>query len=492
MYGRRFGPRVIVGTVFAGAALAVALGGPAAASRVEAPVPEVIATVPLDGLVGLAISPDGATLYAASASQSKVHVYDTATLTEKGSVRVDGTGRGSNPFELAISPDGAHLYVGNVTNPHLVVVDTVALSVSSAFAVSGIPRSIFANQDGTHVYVATTGATCTIDTLNEVTATVTSVPVYSPSSATSCDASWVTVVDTYLLVANLPANVVEVFNAPVPTGIKDGFPATAPTWMGELGGDLFGWTDGGAGGELTVAGAGTPETIPTGPAAHAVVSPDATIVYITNFQTKGEVAVVDIASKTVPHRIPVGNGPNDIAISPSGDRLYVANQGEGSISVIDLSGGGSGALATSPSATPSQSASPSAGGIAHTNAFDVLPVLVIGVLGLLVIVLVVLIVLLIPRKKRNAVVSPAAVMAPVVVVDTPVRALDAPETTAASPALDAAPALTSPATAVTEAITHVSATPPAARRPVGALIALFLIGALLLIALTVVVTLLLK
>ena len=47
-----------------------------------------------------------------------------------------------------------------------------------------------------------------------------------------------------------------------------------------------------------------------------------------------EVAVIDVATNSVPGTIPVGDGPWTIAFTPDGALAYVVNAGEGSVSVI--------------------------------------------------------------------------------------------------------------------------------------------------------------
>ena len=46
-------------------------------------------------------------------------------------------------------------------------------------------------------------------------------------------------------------------------------------------------------------------------------------------------SVVDVASRTVKTRVPVGERPWGIALSPQGDRLYTANGGSNDVSVVD-------------------------------------------------------------------------------------------------------------------------------------------------------------
>lgn len=76
----------------------------------------------------------------------------------------------------------------------------------------------------------------------------------------------------------------------------------------------------------------------------AVVSPDGSRVYVSNFTdccsvNPGSVSVIDTSSYTVIATIPVGNNPTGITITPDGSHVYVANYGfgaeNGSVSVIN-------------------------------------------------------------------------------------------------------------------------------------------------------------
>ncbi|MEU4063953.1 YncE family protein [Streptomyces wedmorensis] len=53
----------------------------------------------------------------------------------------------------------------------------------------------------------------------------------------------------------------------------------------------------------------------------------------------GAVRVIDAESSSVSAAIPVGSKPEGLAVEPHSNRLYVANRGDGTVSVIDLAGG---------------------------------------------------------------------------------------------------------------------------------------------------------
>ena len=76
-------------------------------------------------------------------------------------------------------------------------------------------------------------------------------------------------------------------------------------------------------------------TIPVGAGPETVaVNPAGTRVYVPN-QTSGTVSVIDTATNSVVATIPVGSQPFGVAMTPDGSRAYVTNRASNSVSVID-------------------------------------------------------------------------------------------------------------------------------------------------------------
>ena len=50
-----------------------------------------------------------------------------------------------------------------------------------------------------------------------------------------------------------------------------------------------------------------------------------------------DVSVIDTATNAIIARVPVGYAPTGVAVTPSGDRVYVANSFSSDVSVIDAS-----------------------------------------------------------------------------------------------------------------------------------------------------------
>jgi len=128
----------------------------------------------VDGLAGatdVAISPNGANVYVASAGDSAVATFSrdmtTGALTflEQERDGVDGVDGLFNSYHVAVSPDGAHVYASGYNDDAVVTFARDAATGALAFVeqdvngVAGVagldgPKSVAVSGDGAHVYVS--------------------------------------------------------------------------------------------------------------------------------------------------------------------------------------------------------------------------------------------------------------------------------------------------------------------------------------------------
>ncbi len=89
----------------------------------------------LNGPAGLAVSPDGTRLYAATTSG--IAVMNTATRAV-----IDTVPAGNNPFGISITPDGSKVYVANSTDSTVTAMATATDTVVATIPVGSEPRAL--------------------------------------------------------------------------------------------------------------------------------------------------------------------------------------------------------------------------------------------------------------------------------------------------------------------------------------------------------------
>lgn len=120
-------------------------------------------------LEGIAVSPDGASLYGASQGSSSLSISNTATNTPETDVLV-----GSTPVDVAVSGDGTRVYVASLTSSVLTVVDTATRTVSATIPLAASARTLQISPDDRWLYVVLQSnavAVIALDTFPAITTT---------------------------------------------------------------------------------------------------------------------------------------------------------------------------------------------------------------------------------------------------------------------------------------------------------------------------------
>lgn len=294
----------------------------------------------------IAISPDGTRAYVANAGSSTVTVididptsanYNKVIDADSSTPAVDAIPVGSGPYAVSVTPNGQQLYVTNITSTSVTVVDVEAGSPTRyqvvdangaaagkdiALATSANPNGVAFSPDGTRAYVTNTN-------LDSVT-----VIDIAPGSPTR-----------YQIIDTNPATPA-VDNIPVgdaPVGIKISADGTRAYLVNSLGNTM----------SVVDIAPGSPtryQVIDTNPTTAAIdsvtgvanplalaLTPDGTRAYVSN-TSNGTVTVIYLAATddgfavTTPVSY-VGNGP--WAPLANGNRIYVANNFDNSVTVID-------------------------------------------------------------------------------------------------------------------------------------------------------------
>ncbi len=114
---------------------------------------------------GVAVSPDGQTLYATASNADSLSLIDLTTYIDSGPITV-----GDFPTSVAVSPDGLRAYVVNNNSATVSVFDTVSSAVVGDISVGVYPNDIVVSSDGSRGYLPN-GDDSNISVLDLVTET---------------------------------------------------------------------------------------------------------------------------------------------------------------------------------------------------------------------------------------------------------------------------------------------------------------------------------
>lgn len=197
---------------------------------------------------------------------------------------------------LALSPDGRTAFVVNGWAGDIAVVDVATATIVRRIRVKAELDSAVVRPDGKRLYVTGTangqGVVLGFDTASDSLAAVIQVGTAPTGIATSPDGN-------HLYVVNNQGASVTIIDTRIATAVR---------------------------------------TVPVGVLPQYVaVSPDGATTYVSHTSQlagiNGSVTVIDNRTDTVVGRIPVGVGACNLAVG--GDRLYVSNLQDGTVSVVD-------------------------------------------------------------------------------------------------------------------------------------------------------------
>lgn len=271
--------------------------------------------------------------------------FDTATDTRTGEAVVRGADSGSLVVRgVAFSPDGSRIYAASPTA--VTVINAADNQVVAQIDLNGIQgtRALLMNPAGTLLYVRTSTGLRVIDT-----ATNTVAGAASDLFDAANDAAAFNPARTRLYRVNGSGNQVETVDTA-------SHAIVATTTVGNGNRDI---AVNPAGTRVYVLNGGSPAfsvsvidttnfnsviaTIPVGAfPVRLLINAAGTRVYVSEFQElasiQGHVSVIDTATNTLIDTIPAGNQVVSMAINPTGTRLYVQSKvadGENVIGVID-------------------------------------------------------------------------------------------------------------------------------------------------------------
>ncbi|HLJ22626.1 MAG TPA: beta-propeller fold lactonase family protein [Candidatus Acidoferrales bacterium] len=106
------------------------------------------------GTEGIAISPDGKEVWAASRTDAKIEVISTAT----DNIVATFPSGGKSPKRLDFTPDGSQVWVTNSGSGETTVFDARSRELSATISTSKDPSGVSISPDGHHAYVTNSAA----------------------------------------------------------------------------------------------------------------------------------------------------------------------------------------------------------------------------------------------------------------------------------------------------------------------------------------------
>jgi|GEM_PF-4513090 len=315
----------------------------------------VTATIPVGALPTLlSITPDGSRVYVANQGDRTISVISTATNTVLATIPLGppppppGPGAPSGPTEVALTPDGSRGYATTLPDNAVWVIDTATNTVTAGpITVGQSPVGIAVHPTAPRAYVANLGAG-TVSIIDTTTNLVIGAPIAVPPSPTLIAftpdgthayvthefSNTVSVIDT---ITNLVVNTITM--GPGPTGV-----AVTPDGL-----FVYVTTQGtfpppSTNGEVVVISTSTnmivATPIPIGPPGYGgvAVTPQGDRVYVAEIGGN-TLKVIDRSTNTVIDTITVGNGPRGVAVLANDGRVYVANGGSNTVSVVTITPG---------------------------------------------------------------------------------------------------------------------------------------------------------
>ncbi len=237
---------------------------------------------------GLAVSPDGSTVYVACFGANTVNAISTASNSVIASIPV-----GPSPIQVGITPSGNQVYVVAQAANQINVIDTGSKSViANINNVGSHPNHVAFSLDGTRAYVAGvySGNVSIIDTASK--SVVGTFPTGSGPSDIAVSANG------RLYVGNQYSNTVTVHDT------SGSLLATIPGF-----------------------------TFPNSLAA----TPNGARVFVTN-GNGSSVSTIDTSSNTIMGTLPTGSVPTSVTVSADGANAYVVNEQSFSLTQVNVGG----------------------------------------------------------------------------------------------------------------------------------------------------------
>lgn len=283
-----------------------------------------------------------------NAAGDSVMLIDPVTNTVVGEIKGIEANHGA-----AVAPDGSKFYITNEAESTLDVADAKTLAVTKRIPLTNHPNNVAVSKDGTRVYVAIVAGAGAVDVID--TATLTRVK--SIRTEGGIHNTYVTPDGKFVVAGSIPGkkiNVIDqrteeiVWTMPTDEGVRPmAFETNADGSTKRIFVELSNFN-----GFLTVdfathkvidkiaapeapAGEKVTEGLQGSPAHGLAVTPDGkALAVLSKMNTR--VYFYTLPDLKLAGEVKVGHHPDWLTFTPDGKRLYVANAGSNSVSVVDV------------------------------------------------------------------------------------------------------------------------------------------------------------
>jgi DNA-binding beta-propeller fold protein YncE len=126
---------------------------------------KVLGTIAIPyGAEGIAVSPDGATLFVCAHLKGVVHVFDTRTHAPRKTIAIEGApGEANQLRRVRVSPDGKYVCASSHVDGFAAVYDAATLNQIGGFATPKAPMGFGFAADGQHAFLCCHDAAVTLE-----------------------------------------------------------------------------------------------------------------------------------------------------------------------------------------------------------------------------------------------------------------------------------------------------------------------------------------
>jgi DNA-binding beta-propeller fold protein YncE len=116
---------------------------------------KVTGVIPIPhGAEGIAVSPDGETLFVCAHRKGVVHVFDARTLVHRKTIAIDGApGEANQLRRVRVSPDGRYVCASSHVDNFAAIYEAESLQQIGSFATPKAPMGFGFAADGKHAYL---------------------------------------------------------------------------------------------------------------------------------------------------------------------------------------------------------------------------------------------------------------------------------------------------------------------------------------------------